>query len=99
MSGFISKWNLATASLSSSSGVLGMAGVVVLILSALLTAGYLLPIVTRGFFPGKGYVAGRGEVGARMTGPMLAFSTLSVFFGLFPGGLIDWINHLIARIF
>ncbi len=99
MSGFVSKWNLATAALASAPGVLGIAGVAVLILSALLTAAYLLPVVTRGFFPGEGYVAKRREVCPRMTGPMLAFSALALLFGLFPGGLIDWINRLVTRIF
>lgn len=99
LGGFISKWNLATASLYSASGALGLAGVSVLILSALLTAAYLLPIVTRGFFPGRDFEAERGEAGPGMTGPMIAFSLICVILGLFPGGLIDWFNRLVVQIF
>ena len=53
--GFFSKWELAQGSLAMT-GVaswLNWFGPVVLLLSALLTAGYLMPIVLRGFFPGK----------------------------------------------
>lgn len=99
LSGFISKWNLATASLASSFPVLRFAGVAILILSALLTAGYLLPIVTKGFFPGDNCITECKEVGLQMTGPMIAFSLLSVFLGLIPGGLINWVENLITKIF
>lgn len=99
MSGFISKWHLATAALLGSSNILGIAGVAVLITSAILTAGYLLPIVTNGFFPGKDCSPERREVGLQMTVPMVSFSALSAFFGLFPGWLIDWIGNLTASFF
>lgn len=51
--GFVSKWFLAQGSLDAGLGVLSYAGPVVLLVSALLTAGYLLPITMNGFFPGK----------------------------------------------
>ena len=54
-SGFISKWYLAAGALDSGTGVFAWLGPVVLLVSALLTAGYLLPIVMKGFFPGEGY--------------------------------------------
>lgn len=56
-SGFISKWYLAQGALESDTGVFGMAGPVILLISALLTAGYLLPITIRGFLPGREYLA------------------------------------------
>ncbi len=49
--GFIGKWYLAGGALEG--GVWGYFYVAVLLVSALLTAGYLLPIMMRGFFPGK----------------------------------------------
>ena len=55
MPGFLSKWYLVTAGLEGASRAFGIAGLVVLVLSALLTAGYLLPIVIRAFFPGKDF--------------------------------------------
>lgn len=53
-SGFLSKWYLAMGALNRG-GFLGVAGVVVLLISALLTAGYLLPVSIRAFLPGKNW--------------------------------------------
>ena len=53
--GFLSKWELAQGALDSQTGALGVWGIGVLMVSALLTAGYLLPIVTRAFFPGADF--------------------------------------------
>ena len=47
--GFISKWYLAIGALGIENNALTVIGVVVLLISALLTAGYLLPISIRGF--------------------------------------------------
>lgn len=99
MSGVISKWNLSIAALGGGIGLLGYLGVAVLIVSALLTAGYLLPIVTAGFFPGKDCTATREEADRRMTVPMVLFSAFALLFGLLPGGLIGYIDHLISRFF
>ena len=51
--GFLSKWYLAAGALDSGIPFLDWFGPVVLLISALLTAGYLLPVSVRGFFPGK----------------------------------------------
>jgi len=51
--GFISKWYLAQGALQSSTGVYTWLGPATLLISALLTAGYLLPIAMDAFFPGK----------------------------------------------
>lgn len=53
--GFLSKWYLASGALSSKIPVFAYLGPVVLLLSALLTAGYLLPIAVDAFFPGKDF--------------------------------------------
>ena len=50
--GFVSKWYLAQGGIADY-GILGIVGAAILLVSALLTAGYLLPVVTRGFFPGR----------------------------------------------
>ena len=55
MCGFMSKWYLAIGSLESGIPVINWLGPVILLISALLTAGYLLPVVIRGFFPGEGF--------------------------------------------
>lgn len=67
-SGFISKWYLAQGALESDTGVFGMAGPVILLVSALLTAGYLLPITIRGFLPGREYLADNQTEEKRGTG-------------------------------
>ena len=67
----------------------------VLLLSALLTAGYLLPITMKGFFPGeeesrKGFV--RKEADSVMLVPILVL-------GMFPGGLISLISNIAQQLF
>lgn len=54
-SGFVSKWYLAAGALAADVGVFSWFGPVVLLVSALLTAGYLLPVTIHGFFPGADY--------------------------------------------
>lgn len=66
----------------------------VLVVSALLTAGYLLPVVTEGFFPGRDFITERREVGVQMTWPMIAFAAAVVLMGLLPGGLLHWLGLL-----
>jgi len=99
MSGFVSKWYLASAALESSISWVGAAGVAVLILSALLTAGYLLPIVADGFFPGADFIAEIKEVGRGMTVPMLIFAVLAMALGIFPGLLLRPVEALCGLIF
>lgn len=99
MAGFVSKWYLVSAGLEAPVAAFGAAGMVVLVLSALLTAGYLLPIVTNGFFPGKDYIADRREVGPWMRWPMLAFAVAAVVLGLFPGVLTGWLGRLAGGLF
>ena len=60
-SGFVSKWYLATGSLQSGMGAYTWAGPVILLLSAMLTAGYLLPVSIQAFFPGAEYPGNRIE--------------------------------------
>ncbi len=50
--GFFSKWQLAQGAITSGVAVFAWLGPVVLLVSALLTAGYLLPVSINGFFPG-----------------------------------------------
>ena len=65
--GFVSKWYLAAGSLDSGISFLSWFGPVILLVSALLTAGYLLPITVDGFFPGLGKKA-HGGTDAEGTG-------------------------------
>ena len=53
--GFVSKWMLATGALDAQLGAVSIIGPIVLIISALLTAAYLLPVTINGFFPGNDF--------------------------------------------
>ena len=55
MGGFVSKWKIAAAALSGAPGIFAVLGPAILLVSALLTAGYLFPIVVDEFFPGNDY--------------------------------------------
>lgn len=84
--GFYSKWHLAIGSLKSGLPVFDVLGPVILLVSALLTAGYLLPVTLHGFFPGADYdyaALQKKEPGRLMTVPILILTLLSVLIGLF----------------
>lgn len=85
--GFISKWFLALGSLNSGIPVFDVLGSVILLVSALLTAGYLLPLSLHGFFPGADYDYGslqKREPCKLMTMPISILTFLSVLIGIFP---------------
>ena len=88
--GFISKWYLAVGSLGAGVQVLSILGVVVLLISALLTAGYLLPITIDGFLPGEGYEEKeKCEAPLSMLIPMVILTILAVGIGVCPQLLVN----------
>ncbi len=100
-SGFISKWYLAGGSLESGIPVFSWLGPVILLVSALLTAGYLLPITIRGFLPGADYDyegLQKKEPSGVMVVPLLILAGLSVLLGLFPNPLIQYLNQIIETL-
>ena len=100
-SGFISKWYLATGALDSGLGVFSWLGPVVLLTSALLTAGYLLPITVNGFLPGADYDYGsleKKEPNGTMLMPLLLLAGLAVLLGIFPGMLTDFLSGIIGTV-
>lgn len=101
MGGFISKWYLAEGSLASGMPVFNWLGPVILLVSALLTAGYLLPISIHGFLPGEDCDYGKlqkKEPSPFMTVPILLLTILSVVMGLLPGGLLRYLAQLMEKI-
>ena len=67
-----------------------------------MTAGYLLPIVTRGFFPGRDFdYAGlqKKEPTRYMTVPLMILAALAVLLGIFPGPLTEFIGGVSAALF
>ncbi len=93
--GFLSKWYLAQGALEGSLGAFRYLGPAVLLLSALLTAGYLLPLVSRGFFPGEWFTPGeKKEVSRGMLLPTVFLSALAVLPGIFPGPLLNYVSEI-----
>lgn len=95
--GFNSKWYLASAALEGMSGAFQWVIPVVLLISALLTAGYLLPITVSGFFPGKDTAPiQRIKEPAAMVVPMIILAVLAVLLGLFSGGITEFTGSVAA---
>ena len=100
--GFFSKWFLATAALSPEFGGLGIVGAAILLVSALLTAGYVLPIIQDAFFPGKDFdYAGleKKEPNALMKVPLIILSVAVLGLGIIPAPLTAAINHISSFLF
>ena len=92
--GFVSKWNLAEGALSAGMKA-GWIGPACLLLSAILTAAYLLSISIRAFFTGESELnTEKCEAGWKMLAPMALLALLSVVLGMFPGGLIGYFTSI-----
>ena len=97
-SGFISKWHLAVGSLESAIPVFSWVGPVILLVSALLTAGYLLPITVNGFLPGAEYDYSslkKKEPVKMMLIPLMILAFLTIILGVFPNPLTDFISNIV----
>lgn len=98
--GFVSKWYLAQAGLGF--GGVGVFGLAILMVSALLTAGYLLPIITEAFFPGEGYdysSIDKIENSWQIKAPLLILGIAVVVFGAFPGIAGGMIETIVNSVF
>ena len=99
--GFVSKWYLAIGSLATDLPVFRWLGPIILLVSALLTAGYLLPLTILGFLPGADYdykkLTNR-EPSLYMTIPIIIMTLLSILIGLFPTQLVSLLMSLAGRI-
>lgn len=95
--GFFAKWELATAALDGLPGAMGVIVPVVLLLSALLTAGYLLPISIRGFFPVKGEeTAETRNEPILMWLPMVLLAAFAFIGGIFAAPITEALAALIG---
>lgn len=97
--GFVAKWYMASGALGL--GKLGIAGIIILMISALLTAGYLLPIVTDAFFPGEDYNYSRLvplRLPWNMKIPLLLLSVGAVAAGLFAGVISEFVSAKIISV-
>lgn len=97
LAGFISKWNLASAAVESGN-VLAYFGIGCLLLSALLTAIYMLTIVVRAFFPAAGFDYGKLEgikdPNWKMIVPLTVFVVMIVVFGLYSGPVVNFFEDV-----
>lgn len=93
LAGFISKWNLASAAVESGN-VVAYFGIACLLLSALLTAIYMLTIVARAFFPVKGFdystLQGIKDPNWKMLLPLFVFTFFMIAFGIYSQPLTDF---------
>ncbi|MCL2791701.1 MAG: hypothetical protein FWD87_01295 [Spirochaetaceae bacterium] len=100
--GVISKWSLAMAGIMSSYPLLGTIGAGVLLVSALLTAGYLISIFANAFFPGADFDyknLKNTEPVKLMTVPLIILSVCCIFFGMFPTPLMNFIDRIAFALF
>lgn len=100
-SAFVSKWYLISGALDSGIPGLSWVGPVVLLISALLTAGYLLTISIKAFFPGEDYDYTKlvnHEPTWRMLLPMVVMTALAVILGIWPAGLMKIFADIAASV-
>ena len=99
LAGFISKWNLAQAAVESEN-VLAYVGIACLLVSALLTAIYMMSIVIRAFFPKEGFdntaIAHITDPGWKMCVPLIICAIGTVFLGLFSQPLVQFFMDIAA---
>jgi multicomponent Na+:H+ antiporter subunit D len=99
--GFISKWNLAKAALDSVQ-VLAPIGLFALMVSALLTAIYMMSISFRAFCPGKDFdystVRTYKDPGWMMLVPLVIFVVLLFVFGLHSEPLVELFAEIAAGV-
>lgn len=93
LAGFISKWNLAQAA-ADSGDIVAYFGIACLLLSALLTAIYMLTIVARAFFPtgesDPDTLEGIKDPGWKMLLPLYVFTFFIIAFGVCSQPLTDF---------
>ena len=99
MGGFLSKWVIAEAAISSGISGFRVAAPIVLLISALLTGGYLLPVVVDGFFPGHEH--GENNVKADsenqdpsclMTVPMICLALVALIMGIAGRNIVGYLG-------
>jgi len=100
-SGFVSKWHLALGALRSGTGAFTWLGPVILLISALLTAGYLLPVTIKGFLPGVDFDyknLQKREPNLWITVPLVILAVLSIILGIFPNPLTEYIQAIVNTV-
>ena len=110
MGGFVSKWVLAGAALDTGRGPFALLVPVTLLISALLTAGYLLPVSVDAFFPVQGETAEKKkgkkavpppskEPSLWMTLPMMVLCACALAVGVSGGWLSELLDGVVGPLF
>lgn len=100
--GFISKWNLTQAAVESNNPI-AYIGIIALLISALLTAIYMLGVVSHAFFPKNGEI-GEAAVTAKdpswqMCLPIIFCAAATLILGIFSEPLISFLKDIAAGIY
>ena len=94
MAGFISKWSLAEAAVESGN-VMAYVGIAALLISALLTAIYMLSVVSRAFFPKQDFdystIQTIKDPTWKMCLPLLACAAGTILLGLYSQPLMEFL--------
>ena len=100
MGGFFSKWELATASLDTTViGAFGWIIPVILLVSALLTAGYLLDISIRAFFRNEEDETPKVKESKAMCAVLIVLSVASLLGGVFASHTGNMISAIVSALF
>ena len=97
-SAFISKWYLATGAIETGLPVYRYLAPVILLISALLTAGYLLSITVDAFFKNEEEETQTGRRNWFLLLPLVLLAVATTVFGLFPNPLIRFITDYVFPI-
>lgn len=100
-SGVISKWYLALGCLESGIAGLSWIGPVALLVSALLTAGYLLPLAVNGFLKApldEKTLEKYREPAPCMLVPVVLLAAATLLLGVFPTPLVEFIGGIAAAL-
>lgn len=98
-SGLVSKWYLAAGCLESGAGALSWLGAAALLVSALLTAGYLLPISIKGFLYApvdSSLIEKYHEPEPLMLVPIIILAVLTILFGIYPTPFMNFISSILT---
>ncbi len=102
LAGFISKWNIATAAVASEN-VLSYFGIGCLLISALLTAIYMLNIVIRAFFPKEGFerdgIRDVKDPGWKMCLPLIVCAAGVIILGICSRPLVQFFTDIAAGLY
>jgi multicomponent Na+:H+ antiporter subunit D len=104
LGGFIAKWYIAEGALMTGVPVFSWLVPIVLLISAMLTAGYLLPPSVSAFFGGMAdgeavSALPKAEPSLMMLVPIFIMTLAIVLLGIFPNFMIQTFNSLAGSLF